>query len=152
MNLMIRVCLLLFFTMPAMADDPNSEMQLTRDAIKANKKLIVATNMSLGDEEGKAFWPVYEDYQSQIDKLNQRTVALIESYAKSFESMTDEKAAELLEEYLSIESDTLALKKDYIPRFEKVLSKRQVTRYYQIEEKIKSIIDYELVEQIPLLR
>lgn len=151
MKLILRALALFLFVTPVLAEEANSDAQLTKEAVKANKKLIVSTNMGLSEEEKKAFWPVFDEYQGKLDKLSQRTVALIEDYANNFNTMTDEKAGELLNEFLSIEEDTLALKHKYIPRFEKVLSKRKVVRYYQIEEKIKSIINYELVDQIPLV-
>lgn len=151
MKLIIRMLVLLLIITPVLAEEANSDAQLTKEAVMANKKLLVSTNMGLSEEEKSAFWPVYDEYQDKLGKLNQRTVALIKEYADSFDSMTDAKAGELLDEFLSIEEDTLALKQKYIPEFEAVLSKRKVVRYYQIEEKVKSIINYELVDQIPLV-
>ncbi len=45
-------------TKPA-ADKPADSMQVLREKLKADKKLVVAANMDLTDGEAKAFWPVY---------------------------------------------------------------------------------------------
>ena len=44
----------------ASVDKPADNMQILRDKIKADKKLVVAANMKLTESEAKGFWPVYE--------------------------------------------------------------------------------------------
>ncbi len=61
---------------PAMAAQ-NSDMEILRDKIKADKKLVVTANMNLTQSEAKAFWPVYEAYQNDLMQLNKRLVAVI---------------------------------------------------------------------------
>ena len=151
MKLIVQLLAMFLFVTPVLAENANSDAQLTKEAVMANKKLLISANMDLSEEEKSAFWPVYDEYQKIIVKLNLRTIALIEVYAKSFDSMSDEKAGKLLDEFLSIEEDTLALKQKFIPKFEKVLPKRKVARYYQIEEKLKAIVNFELVNKIPLV-
>ncbi len=34
--------------------------------LKADKKLLVASNMELTDAESKAFWPLYDAYQKDL--------------------------------------------------------------------------------------
>ena len=61
-------------------------MQILRDKIRADKKLVVAANMELTESEAKGFWPIYDQYQKDLQKLNQRIIALLESYADDFET------------------------------------------------------------------
>jgi hypothetical protein len=70
-------------------EKPADNMALVRDKIRTDKKLLVGTNMALTETEAKAFWPVYEAYQADLGKLNQRTVKLVKDYAASYKSMTD---------------------------------------------------------------
>ncbi|MEW6586223.1 MAG: hypothetical protein AB1442_11515 [Nitrospirota bacterium] len=132
-------------------DKPADNMDIIRDKVRADKKLMIAMNMELTETEAKAFWPVYEKYQNEWNDLAERTVRMIEDYAKSYNFMTNEKAGKLLDEYLAIECDRTTLFKSYMPEFRKVLSDRKVARYYQIENKIQSVINYELAKQIPLV-
>src|SRR5512139_196534 len=70
------------FPIPAWTQDkPADNMQILRDKIKADKKLVVAANMELTESEAKGFWPVYEQYQHELANFNQRIGRLIASYA-----------------------------------------------------------------------
>ena len=121
-------------------DKPADNMQILRDKIKADKKLVVATNMELTESEAKGFWPIYDQYQKDLQKINRRIVALLESYAADFrgKSLTDEKAKKLIEEAVAIEQAEANLKSTYAPKLSKVLPVRKVARYLQIENKIRA--------------
>ena len=143
--------LLLCGTLAAAQEKPANNADIVREKVRADKKLLVATNMELSESEAKTFWPVYDEYQKEWGKLADRTVRIIEDYARNYKFMTDEKAAKMLDEYLAIECDRTQLFKAYMPEFRKVLSDRKVARYYQIENKIQSLINYELAKQLPLI-
>lgn len=131
----------------------SSNMQdLTRDAIRANKKLIVAQNVPLTKEQEAAFWPMYREYQKEIESLNARLGKVIQDYADNINGLTDEKAHRLLTEYLDIESDRTQMKKVYVERFSRRLPGKVVVRYFQVEQKIEAIVDFELARVIPLVQ
>ena len=137
----------------AAQDKPADNMQIMRDKIKADKKLVVAGNMELTESEAKAFWPVYEQYQKDLGAINQRIVKLIESYAADYRanSMTDEGAKKLTAELVAIEKAEAAMKESYVPKLSKVLPAKKVARYMQIENKIRGLVKYELAGAIPLV-
>jgi hypothetical protein len=144
----------LAFPTPAWTQDkPADNMQILRDKIKADKKLVVAKNMELTESEAKAFWPVYEQYQKDLTAINQRIGKLIESYAADYQAntMTDEKAKKLTAEYVAIEKAEVGLKESYVPRLSKVLPPKKVARYLQLENKIRAGVKYELAGGIPLV-
>ena len=146
--------MLLAFASPGLAQDkPADNMQILRDKLRADKKLVVATNMELTESEAKNFWPVYEEYQKDLQKINRRIAALLESYAEDFrgKSLTDDKAKKLIEEALAIEQAEANLKGTYAPKLSKVLPVRKVARYLQIENKIRAVIKYDLVSGVPLM-
>jgi hypothetical protein len=137
--------------MPVMAQDTSSEIELTRAVIQTERQSIVAAAMDLDTEESAEFWPLYREYQNQRAALGDRDVALIKDFAENFEVMTDVKAGQLLDEYLSIEKAHLKLKTQYAKKFRKVLPDKKVTRYFQIENKLDAVIDAELAKEIPLM-
>lgn len=126
--------------------------QIFIDKMKADKKLLVSENMQLTEAEAKAFWPVYEKYQSELFLLRARTAKLIKDYAAAYQTMTNATATKLLDESRTIEALRLKLGNDYIPRFRKALPDTKVARYYQIENKINAVLYYELAKNIPLLK
>jgi hypothetical protein len=138
---------------PAVSQDkPTDNMQILRDKIKADKKLLVAANMELSEAEAKGFWPVYEKYQDELFLLRGRTVKLIKDYTDAYEKMSNDKAKALLDELMKIDSLGLKLRQAYLPKFRQVLPEVKVVRYYQIENKINAALNYELATNIPLLK
>ena len=137
----------------ATADKPAVDtMQILREKLKADKKLVVATNMALTPAEAKAFWPIYEDYQKELHQINDRLATMLIAYSKEYtaNSLTDEKASALLDRYFAIEEAELKLKRAFVPRLAKALPGIKVARYMQIENKIRAIVKYELAGEVPL--
>src|SRR4030095_2499228 len=135
-------------------DKPADNMQILRDKIKADKKLLVATNMEVTESEAKVFWPIYDEYQKDLQKINRRIVSLLESYAADFrdKSLTDDKAKKLIDEAIAIEADEANLKSTYAPKLSKALPVKKVARYLQIENKIRAVIKYDLAQGVPLVQ
>jgi Spy/CpxP family protein refolding chaperone len=139
--------------LPALAQEkPADNMQILREKIKADKKLLIAEDMKLTESEAKAFWPVYEKYQDELFLLRTRTLKLINDYADAYEKMSNDKAKALLDELMKIDSLGLKLRQTYLPKFRQVLPEVKVVRYYQIENKINAALMYELAAKIPLMK
>ena len=136
----------------AQAHDKSADsMEIVKEKIRSDKKLLVATNMQLTESEANAFWPVYEAYQAELAKLRDREVMLIEKFAANYETMSDDAAKNLLEDSLSIDSDHQKLRQSYLAKFRGVLPDTKVARYYQLESKIDAVMEYELARRIPLV-
>ncbi len=139
--------------LPALAQDkPADNMQIVRDKVKADRKLFVAEGMGLTESEAKAFWPVYDSYQNEMIKINGRTVTMIRDYAKNYQTMTNDVAKKLTDEFLAIQAEQQKLRLSYLPQFRKALPDKKVARYYQIENKISAAVGYELATEIPLMK
>jgi predicted outer membrane protein len=138
----------------AAQDKPADNMQILREKIKADKKLLVATNMELTESEAKKFWPIYDQYQKDLQKINQRLANLVESYADALrgKSFTDEKAKKLIDEAAAIDQAEADLKSAYAPKLGKALPVNKVVRYLQIENKIRAVVKYDLAQGVPLSR
>jgi Na+-transporting NADH:ubiquinone oxidoreductase subunit NqrC len=135
-------------------DKPADNMQILRDKVKADKKLLVAANMDLTESEAKGFWPVYEGYQKKLTAINQRLAKLIESYATDYQAntLTNEKAKKLTDELVAIGKAEAELQAASVPKLSKVLPSKKVARYLQIENKIRAVVKYELAKAVPLVQ
>jgi len=135
-------------------DQPADNMQILRDKIRADKKLVVAANMELTESEAQGFWPIYEQYQKDLQKINQRIANVLDSYADDFrsKSLSDDKAKRLINEALAIDKAEANLKSAYAPKLSKVLPVRKVVRYLQIENKIRAVVKYDIASGVPLVR
>jgi hypothetical protein len=81
-----------------------------------------------------------------------RSLKLVEDYAENYKSMTNDIAKKLLDEYLTIERLRQKVRESYLKKFRKVLPEMKVARYYQIENKISAVVNFELAKQIPLVK
>ena len=139
---------------PAMAQTAETaNMEILRQKIKADKKLVVAENPQLTDAEGTAFWPVYDAYQKELQAINQRLTAAIQAYADAYNKgpVTNETAKKLLDESLAIDEAEAKLKAASAPKILAALPATKAARYIQIENKIRAVLRYELAAGIPLV-
>jgi hypothetical protein len=152
----VILCVAALTAVPAFAQDKPSDttMQILRDKVKADKKLVVAANMNLDEAEGKAFWPIYESYQNDLQVLNDRLATTIRGYADAYNknALTDEMANRLTDSVLAIDHDDVTMRKTYATKLNGVLPGKKVARYLQIENKIRATIRYDLAEGIPLVQ
>jgi len=151
-TLILMGLVMVWASLAAAQDKPADNMLLVVEKIRADKKLFIAENMQLTEDEAKAFWPVYERYQDELFLLRARTIRLINDYAEAYKEMTNDTAKILLDEYMTIETLGLKLRQTYLPRFREVLADVKVVRYYQIENKINAALTYELGANIPLIK
>lgn len=157
MRLFQGLCIaaLLIWAAPVMAQNAATpeNMEILKEKLKADKKLLVAGNMDLSDAEAKAFWPLYDGYQHDLDQINQRLAKTIGEYAEAFNKgpVPDDTAKKLMNEVIAVEQSEAQLKRSYAEKLNSVLPASKTARYIQIETKIRAIIKMELAQQIPLI-
>lgn len=128
-----------------------AQLDVLVDAIRSNRKAMVAVNLKLTDEEAAKFWPLYDRYQKEINAVGDRLRAVIEDYAASFNDLSNDKAMKLVEDYLAVEADRIQARRKYVPEFAAILPGRKVARLYQIENKMDAVIRYDLAATIPVI-
>ncbi len=160
---MIKICrtklltavvlmLLIPAALPVTAEEQTGSMDALRDALQADKKAYIAEYLQLTEAEGKEFWPYYNSYQFDLQKINDRLIKLIDDYAKNYKNLSDPDAVKMVDEYLAIERDQLKLKELYFRTLRKTLPVKKVTRYLQLESKINAMVRFELAAKIPLIK
>jgi len=83
--------------------------------------------------------------------LNDRLVKAIESFAAEYDTLTDQRAVEMLKESLSIREDRNKLRRSYLERFSKAISGKKLARFFQIDSKIDALLDAKIAQVIPLV-
>ena len=127
------------------------EIELTRTLIQTERQAILAKAMSLTEDESKRFWPMYRDYLVAVNKLVDRHIALITAYADNYQDLSDENAAWILDEFIALEKAEAELKAQWVPRFREILPAKKVARFFQLENKMDAVIEYDLATSIPLV-
>jgi hypothetical protein len=138
---------------PAQGDKPASNLEIIHEKLKADKKLIVSQYMELTEAEANKFWPVYEDYQKDLQKNNERLLSLLQSYAADYKnkSLTDEKAKKLLDEWIAFEQEEGKRRSAYVPKVLAAVPAKKAARYLQIENEYRILLRYELAATVPLV-
>jgi len=152
---MLLVFLAAALAAPVIAQEAGTtNMEILRQKVKADKKLLVAANMNLTDAESTTFWPVYDAYQKDLQQINERLKNAVLAYADAYNKgpVSNETAKKLLGESLSIDEAEVKLNQSYVPKLEAVIPEAKVARYIQIERKIRAVIRYELAAEIPLVK
>lgn len=130
-----------------------TNMEILASKLKADKRLLVAETVGLTDAEGKAFWPVYDAYQAELEGINRRIAAAVSSYASDYNAgaMTDAKAAALMNEVFAIDDTLMAARKACAAKLAGVISPTKIARYIQIENKVRALVNAELAAGIPFV-
>ena len=139
------------FNVLAMAQtNVKSQKQLDIAAARAQRKAIVGQNMFLTADEAKVFWPLYDEYETKMDKIEDRHIREIKNYVESYQNLSDDDANQKLDEVMAILQARLNLQKVYIPKFRAVMSPIKVTRFFQIDNKLRALVQCDIAQMVPL--
>jgi hypothetical protein len=127
-----------------------TEIELTRAHIQKARQAIIADAMKLTEDESLAFWPAYRDYRVDMARLGDRLVKVITEFVAAEAALNDEQANRLMVEYLDIKAKDVSVKKKYVGVFRKLLPAPKVARFFQLENKLDAIVNYDLALTIPL--
>jgi hypothetical protein len=135
-------------------DKPASNLEIIHEKLKADKKLIVAKYMELTESEAQKFWPLYDEYQKDLQRSNERLRSLLDSYAADYKnkSLTDEKAKKLLDEWIALEQDEGKRRGAFAPKVLQALPAKKAARYLQIENEFRILLRYDLAATVPLVQ
>jgi Spy/CpxP family protein refolding chaperone len=135
---------------PTTAQDVAQTLELSREVVDQQKRVVVAGSLPLTDQQADAFWPLYDRFQKELKELDNRSNRLIARYTSEYESLDDGRARELLDEFLAIREDRAKLMRKWSRRMGDVLPPRLLLRYFQIEHRFHTFVAADLARQIPL--
>jgi hypothetical protein len=136
----------------AQAVTVDDQIAMVRQMAATERQAIVTANMDLTESESEHFWPLYRQYRAEMITLGDRKIALIKDYASHHETMTDDKAREIIEESFEIEGERLQIRQQYARKFRKILPEIKVARLLQIENKVDTVYALQLSAEIPLFK
>lgn len=129
------------------------ELKATQAAMEAKRKTLMAQNLMLTNAES-GFWPVYDEYRRQMRKINSHLLDVISDYARTYRSghINDKEAGEMLTKYLNALEKRIQLKKKFVRKFEKVLPRKKMVRFYQFDHRLDLLVQLELAKGVPLMQ
>lgn len=144
----------LLFASTAVAQDSLDQwIKMLKEDLKAQKKEVVTQEMkTFTPEEAKRFWPIYDAYNTELEKFVDARLAVIKAYIDDYDTLTDAQATELLNRRFNIQKQRAALDEKYRKQFETALSPKRLVRFYQIEHQLQLLIELQATSSLPLAK
>jgi hypothetical protein len=130
----------------------DKDVQMLRQDLRSSKKQIIAANLQLTDSDATKFWPVYDQYVTELTKINDEKYALVKEYAAAWGNIKDDQALSLINRALALEDRATQLRIKYVPIFNNVVAGSKVATFFQIERWLQSLIDLQWTAQLPLVQ
>jgi len=132
---------------PTVTDE---DIALLRKDLRAMKMQVIGQNMSLSEEEGQKFWPIYNHYVRDLQVVNDQKYALLKQYAEMWATMSDQDAMIYVRHWLEVDTQVQELRLKYVPTVSQVLPGRKAATFFQLDRRLNMLIDLQLFGQIPL--
>jgi hypothetical protein len=129
----------------------NAYIALLKSDVKSRKAGFIREGLRLSEKEAAAFWPIYKDYEADLKRVDDSRRQLIQDLMDNYDTMTDDRAKELIKRKLATEGQKVEVKRAYLKRFEKILPGKTLARFLQLEYRFGLLIDLKNTADIPLI-
>jgi hypothetical protein len=129
----------------------DSTIAVVRANMQADRTTLITAGMNFDEKDGAAFWPIYQQYQIERSRLDDRRVAVIKEYSKKYPNVTDAEAKSMAEQMLDCDSRLAELKKKYYKKFNKVLPALTVSKFFQLDRRVDLMMDMQVESSLPPL-
>jgi glycine cleavage system pyridoxal-binding protein P len=134
---------------PAISDQ---DVKLLREDLRSQKKQLIAANLNLTDAEATKFWPIYDQYVTELSAVNNEKYAALKEYVNNYGSLTDAQALSLVNRSLAVDQSVAALRIKYVPIVSKALPGTKTATFFQIDRRLTALIDIQLASALPLIQ
>ena len=148
-SIKILVALISVFSLQMIAQ--KEEIQVIQAIWGMDKKQIVTDYMKFTPAEGTAFWPVYDEYQTELQKLGKERLMTISDYADHLSTLTNEKADELVSKILKNNEDVDKLQAKYYKKMKAVITPLRAAQYIQLDYYLLTMIRAQIQSNIPMI-
>jgi len=126
-------------------------IEALKSDIGKETRRIVEVNLPLSEKEAALFWPIYNRYAYDLDKLNYEKAQQFDFYAANYKTLSDKQAEHLLKQLGSIERRELLLEEKYVREMAKELPAKTVLRFVQISRQVERLVTLRIMSGMPLI-
>ena len=130
----------------------NQDLNLLRQDLRSKRKQLVAANLKLTDMDAKKFWPVYDQYMTELIAINDRKFGLIQEYADNWGKLTNDQSLLFARNWLEMDIEITQLRQHYVPIVAKVLDGKKTTTFFQLDRRIAMMLELQVSSQMPLVQ
>jgi hypothetical protein len=120
---------------------------------ETQRRRVITQRMVFNANQRRDFWPLYYAYRAAMSKVEIKRFEIIDEYSGAYVSktLTDERAISLLKNFLSMQKERVRIKEYYVAEFQKILTPKQVLRFYQLDNKLEVTEKAILARDVPLV-
>ncbi len=118
-----------------------------KEKIEAIKIGYLTKQLELTTEEAKLFWPIYNQYDAEMEVIHKNRKTELMNAKINFEEMSDADLAKIIDSEFYSQQQELNIKKKYNEEFKKVLSVKKVAKFWVAEQKFKLYLLEQLKQQ-----
>ena len=137
-------------TVSAAVAGPDAYLDLLKSDVRAEKIAIVTEVMEFTDVEAGRFWPVYREYDRQLQLIVDDRINMIKHFAEYYGTFDDKESKKMAEKALWLESRRTNLKRKFYPRFSKAVGAKRAAQFFQLERQINLLIELQIASELPL--
>ena len=126
-------------------------VKLLLSHVRQRKAEVMAEMMQLNAADAAKFWPIYNEYDADLDKLSDLEVANIAEYARTYTQMTNDKADELIQSAQADRREQSELLAKYYDRVKAQLGAITAARFVQVEDQLLLIINLQIDSSLPIV-
>jgi len=149
---MITLILFLLFSFSSIliAQDI-SYLEYLRTDLRVQKREIIAETMELTVEQSEIFWPIYTEYETELNKISGERLELVKDYAENYYNLTNKVADRLAGKKHELDTKRNNLLWKYYNRFKSELNPIDAAMYYQVESQLLMLIDVQVAGEVPII-
>ena len=130
----------------------DQDLNLLRQDLRSQRKQLIAANLKLTDTEATKFWPVYNQYVTELIAINDKKFGLIQEYADNWGKLTNDQSLLFARNWLEMDIATAQLRQKYVPIVAKVLDGKKTATFFQLDRRIAMMLDLQVSSQMPLVQ
>ncbi len=125
----MKKIILFLFTIVLLSNSAMAQQQMNREKIKILKTSYITNALDLSQKEAEQFWPIYNLYSSEIQKLKMQLEGGLQreiKFAGGIENLTNTEAQKLIDKSIKLEQQITTNKIKLISELSKVLSAKKI--------------------------
>ncbi len=134
MKHILATLLMVLMAFPLLGQD-NGDMDLASVRIA-----FLTKRLSLTPDEAQVFWPVYNQYQSEVQAVRQKLKNDYQESKGDFDSMSDKEVEKMVDGFVQMKEKEYNIFTRYHAEFKRVLPIRKVAKLYRAEQDFTRIV------------
>lgn len=127
------------------------DVDIIQSIFGKEKKELITQYMNIATEHSTEFWKIYDEYETERKALGQTKIKIVNEYASNYETLSNEKADELVKATLKNNMEYEKLNEKYYAKMKKVIGSIQAAKFIQVEGFVQNSVKSAILNSIPFI-